>query len=64
MRFRVTLNDGTVGIVAPNSVIDIISDVLVVNQDGIVENVMQAVTRTPFLNVTNIDILEDKDVIE
>lgn len=59
-----TLNDGTAGIVAPNSFIDIISDVLVVNQDGIVEKVMQAVTKTPFLNVTNIDILEDKDVIE
>lgn len=64
MRFRVTLNDGTAGIVAPNSFIDIISDVLVVNQDGIVEKVMQAVTKAPFLNVTNIDILEDKDVIE
>lgn len=62
MRFQATLTDGTRAIIAPNSVIDVIADVLVVNQEGVIENIQSTVIRTPFLNITAIDVLNDEEV--
>ena len=62
MKIRATLNDGSSGIIAPNSIIGLLTDLVYVNQEGIVEDVKQAVINTPIINVCSIETIEDEGV--